>query len=216
MGQAARRSGTFLQRMVPRRNFNDKIDRLISKAVEAAPMGNLGMLIVGLNTFFFVLSWLQNEFQFAKNFTFSSMAFSRGYFWNIILCHFAHTSTFNYVIDSIIVALFCQNLSMTLGPIMIGRIILLSMAMGSSFLFLQHIMGASRMGNWCGNDAIFRGLVFSLIFSNPAAKLMLFPIPIEIPAYAIGILMLVLDFWSFNTAAFGGTTAAYMMVNNIL
>ena len=64
-----------------------------------------------------------------------------------------------------------------------------------------------------GNDALFRGLIFSIIFQNPAAKLMLFPLPIEIPAYIIAGILLAMDFFTFNTAAFGGTTAAYLMLN---
>ena len=63
-----------------------------------------------------------------------------------------------------------------------------------------------------GNDAILRGLVFSLIFRNPQASLMLFPIPINIPAWIIGALLLGLDFITMNTAGFGGTSAAYAMM----
>lgn len=181
-----------------------------------APMNNLGLIIVGLNTAAYLLSWLQSEFTYAKNFTFSSMAFSRGYFWNIFTCHFGHASFFTYILDSIIVGLFCQNLSMALGPTMIGRIILASLAGGSSILLLQHVMGGSQMRPFCGNDAILRGLIWTLIFTNPSAKLMLFPLPIEFPAYGIGIVMLLLDLYSVNTGAFGGTMAAYAIVNNFL
>ena len=63
-----------------------------------------------------------------------------------------------------------------------------------------------------GNDAIMRGLVFSLIFRNPQASLMLFPIPVNIQAWMIGALLLGLDFMSMNTAGFGGTSAAYLMM----
>ena len=64
-----------------------------------------------------------------------------------------------------------------------------------------------------GNDAILRGLIFSIIFQNPGAKLMLFPLPVEIPAYIVAALLLGIDFLQFNTAAFGGTSAAYLMLN---
>ena len=39
------------------------------------------------------------------------------------------------------------------------------------------------------------------------------PIPISIPAWAIAALLLGLDFLSFNVAAFGGVSAAYLMIN---
>jgi len=45
-----------------------------------------------------------------------------------------------------------------------------------------------------GNDAILRGIIFAMIFTNPSQKFMLFPIPINIPAWAIAMLLLGLDF----------------------
>jgi hypothetical protein len=42
---------------------------------------------------------------------------------------------------------------------------------------------------------------------------MLFPIPVNIPAWAIGFLLLGLDLMSMNTAGFGGAAAAFAMVN---
>jgi len=40
---------------------------------------------------------------------------------------------------------------------------------------------------------------------------MLFPIPVNVPAWAIACLLLGIDFFTFNTAAFGGVSAAYLM-----
>jgi len=45
---------------------------------------------------------------------------------------------------------------------------------------------------------------------------MLFPIPINISAWVIAGVLLTLDFMSWNTAAFGGVSAAYLMVNSVL
>jgi hypothetical protein len=42
---------------------------------------------------------------------------------------------------------------------------------------------------------------------------MFFPIPINIPAWSIAILLLGYDLMSFNVAGFGGVSSAYMMVN---
>ena len=42
---------------------------------------------------------------------------------------------------------------------------------------------------------------------------MLFPIPINIPAWAIAFLLLGIDFMTMNVAGFGGVGAAYAMVN---
>jgi len=42
---------------------------------------------------------------------------------------------------------------------------------------------------------------------------MLFPIPISIPAWSVALVLLVMDFFTFNVAGFGGVSAAYIMLN---
>lgn len=64
-----------------------------------------------------------------------------------------------------------------------------------------------------GNDSILRGIIFALIFANPQQTFMLFPIPISIPAWTVALVLLAMDFLTFNVAGFGGVTAAYMMLN---
>ena len=121
-------------------------------------------------------------------------------------------SFFNYLLDSGIIYLLCQNLGMMFGNLFVAKTVLLSILMGSSFMFFYHSTNYVNKA-YHGNDAILRGLIFSLIFSNPSTSLMLFPIPINIPAWAVAALILGLDFLTFNTAAFGGISASYLMVN---
>ena len=101
---------------------------------------------------------------------------------------------------------------MMYGSLYVGRAILLSLLMGSTFLFLQQANSGGQARAYHGNDAILRGLVFSLIFRNPQASLMLFPIPVNIQAWVIGAFILAMDLLSMNTAGFGGTSAAYLMM----
>jgi len=102
---------------------------------------------------------------------------------------------------------------MMYGNVFVAKTVLLSMLLGSLFLFVQHTTMGGAARPFCGNDSIMRGLIFSLIFMNPSASLMLFPLPVNIPAWAIASLLLFLDFLSFNTAGFGGVSAAYLMTN---
>ena len=101
---------------------------------------------------------------------------------------------------------------MMFGNLFVAKTCILSMAMGSAFMFLHHSTQNVNKA-FHGNDAILRGLIFSIIFQNPSASLMLFPIPVNIPAWAIAGLLLGLDFLSFNTAGFGGVSASYLMIN---
>ena len=179
------------------------------------PQGNLGYLIAGLNSLIYGLYLIwppHNMYNFMNNFTFSMYGFNKGYFWNLLTCHFSHMQFFNFLIDTGITWMLCQNLMQMYGHIYVGRVILLSILMGSSFLALQAFIGGQHSA-YFGNDAMLRGLVFSLIFRNPQASLMLFPIPVNIPAWAIGAFILMVDLLQMNTPGFGGVAAAYAMAN---
>lgn len=147
-----------------------------------------------------------------NHFMFSGHALQQGYVHSLITNHFCHTGFITYLIDSVIIYLFCQNLTMLYGPLNIAKTVILSMFLGSLAMFLQdRITGLPEPQE--GNTAILRGLIFLLIFNNPSATLRLFPIPIDVPGYAIAGLILFLDFfWRYDFSAFGGVGAAYAMV----
>ena len=150
-----------------------------------------------------------------NNFTFSSYGLKQGYVWSLFFCHFAHTSFFSYFLDSLIIGLLCQSLGMMYGNVFLAKGMVLSLLFGSFLLFSQQVMQGYRHP-YAGNDAILRGLIFSIIFSNPAAKLTLIPLPITVPAWGIAIVLLGLDLFQMNVAGFGGVTAAYVLVNGII
>ena len=98
------------------------------------------------------------------------------------------------------------------GSLFVTKTVMLSMLLGSMLVFLQqNISSGSRP--FFGNDAINRGLLFSVMIANPSAELSLFPIPIRFPAYALAAFFLGVDLWNSNTAAFGGVGSAYLMIN---
>ena len=72
---------------------------------------------------------------------------------------------------------------------------LLSMFLGSGLLYLYHNYRRGLVHPYQGNDAIFRGIIYTFIFANPQQTFTLFPIPIQVPAYALGIVLLALDTW---------------------
>ncbi len=101
------------------------------------------------------------------------------------------------------------------GSIFLAKVMCLSIACGSGLLFAQQaLQGQTRP--YCGNDSILRGLIFSVIFANPAAKLTLIPIPIQVPAWAIAGLLLGMDLMYMNVAGFGGVAASYALVNALI
>lgn len=197
-------------------NRGGGFDRFLENLVSRVPNGNLGYVIVALNTFcyFMYLIWPRYQmYSYLNNFTFSKFNYMQGRLHTFFTAHFTHMSFLTYLLDSIILYLFCQNLGMMYGPVFVAKCILLSMFMSNFFLFLQNQSSRGIARPYYGNDAILRGLIFSIIFQNPSASFYLLPLPIQIPAWAIAAVLLGIDFLSFNVSAFGGVTASYLMVN---
>jgi membrane associated rhomboid family serine protease len=121
-----------------RRMFNSKFDRKLEDLLNRLPQGNIGYALVGLNVGFYGLRliWPQhNMFSFYNNFTFSMFGLQRGHIWNMLTCHFTHMSFFNFLLDSVIIFLISQNLTMMYGNLFVAKTVLLSIMLGSMFLF---------------------------------------------------------------------------------
>ena len=102
-------------------------------------------------------------YSYLNNFTFSRFNLNRGYLHTIFTSHFTHMSFLTYLLDSVILYLFCQNMTMMFGPLFLAKTVLLSMFLGSFLLFLQH-SGGGMVRPFYGNDSILRGLIFTIIF----------------------------------------------------
>ena len=76
--------------------------------------------------------------KFLNNFTISQYNLSRGRIHTLLFAHFTHIGFLSYVLDTLIVYLFCQNLMQMFGPVYIAKLALMSMAIGSFMLMLQH------------------------------------------------------------------------------
>ena len=173
---------------MPKRNFSSGgggpgsgFDRFINMMISKLPQGNIGFLIIGLNSLFYFLYLIWPRYQmysYLNNFTFSKFNLANGRLHTFITCHFTHMSFLTYVLDSVIMYLFCQNLLMMYGPAFVAKVVLMSMFMGSLFLFLQHNASGGMTRPYYGNDAIMRGLIFTIIFQNPTASFYMLPLPI--------------------------------------
>jgi len=138
-------------------------------------------LVVALNVLFygayvFFPPYLMHSY--LNHFTFSLYGLTQGYFHNIITCHFSHQSILACVLDSVIIFLLSTNVLQMHGPLFLAKTILLSMFLGSFGLFLYHNSKKGMASPYQGNDAILRGIIFSMIFVNPQQTFMLFPLPI--------------------------------------
>lgn len=206
----------LILRNTPRRMFNSKIDSFLEQICSKLPQNNIIALIIALNALFYgaYVFWPKHQMHsYLNSFTFSLYGLNHGYFYNLITCHFSHQSFLTVLIDSLLLGLLSQSLIYTQGPLFLAKTVLLSMSIGSLFLFLYHNALKGQARPFQGNDAILRGIIFSLIFTNPQQSFMLFPLPIQIPAWAVALVLLGFDFMSMNVAGFGGVTSGYMMIH---
>ena len=141
-------------------------DRFLNMLLSKLPQGNIAFLLIGLNTLFYFayLTWPRNQmYSYLNNFTFSKFNLMNGRLHTFFTAHFTHMSFFTYILDSVIMYLFCQNLMMMFGPLYLAKTVFMSIFIGSFFLFLQNsAQGAMRP--FYGNDSIMRALIFTIIF----------------------------------------------------
>jgi len=73
------------------------------------PNGNIGILLVGINTAFYLtyILWPKDIMhKFLNNFTISNYNLSRGRLHTLLLAHFTHMGFLSYALDSVILYLF--------------------------------------------------------------------------------------------------------------
>lgn len=134
----ANKSRSLFGNSLPKRYFNQHFDRTLERLLDKLPQGNIGYAIVGLNTLIYGL-WLiwpsSNRYLFLNHFTFSRYGMQQGYIHSLITNHFCHTGFIQYALESVFVFLFCTHLGMMFGPLQVAKTVLLSMALGSMFMF---------------------------------------------------------------------------------
>jgi len=107
-------TGSFMNKMMPKRGFNSKIDGVLERMLANLPQGNIAYLIVFLNTICYGAYCLWPKYSmhsYLNNFNFSLYGLNKGYVWNMLTCHFAHDGMFSYLIDSVILFLLCQSVT---------------------------------------------------------------------------------------------------------
>ena len=131
--------GKAFQNFSSKRNFTSGFDRILGKVINKLPNGNVGYALVALNSLFYFiyLIWPRHQmYSFLNNFTFSKFNLSSGYLHTFFTCHFTHMSFLSYLLDTVILYLFTQNLMMMFGSLYVAKVALLSMFLGSFLLFL--------------------------------------------------------------------------------
>lgn len=167
--------------------------------------------IVLANTGFFVLSWFMNKGEYIRQFFYHKYALSHNKYHVLITAHLANAGIFSFLIQTVFTGLLGSQLEMMLGSIMMKKLVLSSMGFGSILLLLMH-----KEESYFKTEAIFRGLIMYLVFSNPNQIITLFPFPLRFQAKWFGIFVVALDLMTQRYANFGGTIAAFALTRGLI
>ncbi len=151
---------------LPKRFFNSKIDGYLENLIEKLPQGNFASIVVALNVLFYAayVFWPKYSIHtYLNNFSFSMYGLNNGYYHNLLTCHFAHQSFFSCLIDSVFIYLIAGSAIQYNGPLFVAKTLVLSLLMGSFYLFLYHNSQRGMVKPFQGNDSLWRGLIFSII-----------------------------------------------------
>jgi membrane associated rhomboid family serine protease len=180
------------------RNYRNLLDQASELILKLCPGRSAIKGLIGLNCLFYILYLFAPKEQAYILST------------NCVTQHFCHNSLFQLIIDSGILYLVGNQLEKMRGSRYVLQISALSLLL-ASLLLSQYHPNNPKMRQRPGNDTFIRGLIFNIIFTNPSAQFILFPLPIPIKAWAIGIIAIVFDFLSFNVSAYGGMLAGFLM-----
>jgi hypothetical protein len=126
---------------MPRRFFNSKIDGFLERIIEKLPQNNPASIVVALNFLFYAayVFWPKHSVHtYFNHFSFSMHGFNKGYYHDLFTCHFAHQSIIGCFIDSIFLYLISLSAINYNGPLFAAKTLILSMLIGSFYLFLYH------------------------------------------------------------------------------
>lgn len=114
---------------------------MLENLITKMPQNNIIALVIALNILCYgaFIFWPQKEFHsYLNQFTFSLYGLNKGYFYNLLTCHFAHQSFLSFLLDSVILGLLSQGVINMHGPLFLAKTVLMSLFLGSFFLFAYH------------------------------------------------------------------------------
>ncbi len=178
------------------RNVRDKFNEFMDNTVGGSPPGFIPVALVGTN----VIVYLLYKFQSGKN--------RQVVLNNPLLKDFLCPGLFSLGINSVFTFLLARNIESMHGPGMLAKVVALTVVLGA--LGYSYSAQHSSHSQPYGNNALMRGLGYSIMFSNPQASFILFPIPIPLKAWIVGGVILGFDLISLNYPGLGGTAAGFI------
>jgi membrane associated rhomboid family serine protease len=167
--------------------------------------------IVIANCVFFGIGLFMNNRQYITEFFYHKYALKHNKYHVLITSHFAKANFFDFLIETFLTGMLGSQLETMMGSPAFLRLVGASVGIGSLLLLTMH-----HEDSFFKSEAIFRGIIMYYVLSNPNTSFFLFPLPIQVKAMWVGILIVGLDFLSGKWANFGGLAAAFLLTRRMI
>ena len=167
--------------------------------------------IVIANCAIYGIGLFMSNRQYITEFFYNHLALRHNKFHVLITAHIAKANFFDFFIETLLTGFIGASLEpMMTSPVFL-RLVMSSMAIGSILMITMH-----KESTFFKSEAIFRGMIMYYVFRSPFQHFYLFPLPIKIQAFWLGILIVFLDFITGRWANFGGTISAFLLMRGLL
>ena len=184
------------------RHHFSKIDSFIERLAMRFHGVPVAKILVGINIGSYLLYFL------SSNQTVNKLLY------NPVMANFVNPGLFRCAINSSIVYAIASHFERANGTTMLIKIIALSLFQSTILCTAAKIKNGEFY--YYGNDAIIRGILLSILLKDPAAKLMISPLPFSIRCFVLATFIILIDLFKFNVPAFGGTGAAILYAKNFI
>jgi len=149
--------------------------------------------------------------QYITEFFYNQLALRHNKYHVLITAHIAKANFFDFFIETLLTGFIGSSLEPMLTSPVFLRLVMSSMIIGSVLMITMH-----KEQTFFKSEAIFRGMIMYFVFRSPTQHFYLFPLPIKIQAFWLGILIVFLDFISGRWANFGGTISAFLLLRGLI
>jgi membrane associated rhomboid family serine protease len=167
--------------------------------------------IIMANCAIYGIGLFMSNRQYITEFFYNHLALKHHKYHVLITAHIAKANFFDFFIETLLTGFIGSSLEPMLTSPVFLRLVMSSAILGSILMVTMH-----KEPTFFKSEAIFRGMIMFFVFKSPFQHFYLFPLPIKIQAFWLGIFIVFLDFITGRWANFGGTISAFLLLKGLL
>jgi len=167
--------------------------------------------IIMANCAIYGIGLFMSNRQYITEFFYNHLALKHHKYHVLITAHIAKANFFDFFIETLLTGFIGSSLEPMLTSPVFLKLVMSSAIIGSILMITMH-----KEPTFFKSEAIFRGMIMFFVFKSPFQHFYLFPLPIKIQAFWLGIFIVFLDFITGRWANFGGTISAFLLLKGLL